>query len=62
ARARDADTVRTLMSTHMEDCTHHVTRMKGRVHGRLVLDSEMPRRHRPLIDDHDDSDHSDDGA
>ncbi|WP_112186850.1 FadR/GntR family transcriptional regulator [Ralstonia sp. GX3-BWBA] len=62
ARARDAETVRALMSTHMEDCTHHVTRMKGRVHGRLVLDSEMPRRNRPLLDDPDDSGHSDDNA
>ncbi|QET04433.1 FadR family transcriptional regulator [Cupriavidus pauculus] len=44
ARARDADQVRTLMSAHMEECTHFVTRMNGRVHGRLVLDSEMTRR------------------
>jgi len=55
ARARDAERVRELMASHMEDCTHHVTRMNGRVHGRLVLDSEMPRRSRPLIDEHDDS-------
>ena len=44
ARARDAEAVRTLMSAHMEECTHYVTRMNGRVHGRLVLDSEMTRR------------------
>ncbi|MEK7319525.1 MAG: FCD domain-containing protein, partial [Pseudomonadota bacterium] len=41
ARARDAEAVRSLMSAHMEECTHYVTRMNGRVHGRLVLDSEM---------------------
>ncbi|WP_066733173.1 FadR/GntR family transcriptional regulator [Cupriavidus sp. D384] len=44
ARARDTDKVRALMSAHMEECTHFVTRMNGRVHGRLVLDSEMTRR------------------
>ncbi|CAG9167725.1 FadR/GntR family transcriptional regulator [Cupriavidus pampae] len=44
ARARDAGEVRALMSAHMEECTHYVTRMNGRVHGRLVLDSEMTRR------------------
>ena len=44
ARARDAEAVRSLMSEHMEECTHYVTRMNGRVHGRLVLDSEMTRR------------------
>ncbi len=44
ARSRDAETVRSLMSAHMEECTHYVTRMNGRVHGRLVLDSEMTRR------------------
>ena len=44
ARARDAEAVRSLMSAHMEECTHYVTRMNGRVHGRLVLDSEMTRR------------------
>ncbi|MDK3024269.1 FCD domain-containing protein [Cupriavidus taiwanensis] len=48
ARQRDAETVRALMSAHMEECTHYVTRMNGRVHGRLVLDSEMPRRGRML--------------
>jgi len=44
ARARDTGKVRALMSAHMEECTHFVTRMNGRVHGRLVLDSEMTRR------------------
>lgn len=51
ARAGDADKVRSLMAAHMEDCTRHVTRMNGRVHGRLVLDSEMPRRGRLVRDD-----------
>lgn len=57
-RARDADTVRTLTSTHMDDCTHRTTCMKDRVHGRLVLDSEAPCYRRPLIDDCGDSGHS----
>ncbi|MBP0625520.1 FCD domain-containing protein, partial [Cupriavidus consociatus] len=53
ARQRDAEAVRALMSAHMEECTHYVTRMNGRVHGRLVLDSEMPRRGRTLPADDD---------
>lgn len=40
------ETVRELMSAHMEECTHYVTRMNERVHGHLVLDSEMPWRGR----------------
>lgn len=44
AGARDAEQVRKLMAAHMQDCTRHITRMNGRVHGRLVLDSELPRR------------------
>ncbi|WP_354683439.1 FCD domain-containing protein [Cupriavidus necator] len=53
ARDRDAEAVRSLMSAHMEECTHYVTRMNGRIHGRLVLDSEMPTRSRPMRADED---------
>ncbi len=44
ARARDADTVRTLMHEHMQDAQASVRRLHGRLHGRLILDSEMSRR------------------
>lgn len=43
ARARDADRVRALMSDHMHDCMRSVTRMHGKLQGRLILDSEMSR-------------------
>jgi len=44
ARARDAETVRTLMREHMQDAQASVQRLHGRLHGRLILDSEMSRR------------------
>ncbi len=44
ARARDAEQVRALMSEHMLDATRSVQRMKGKLKGRLILDSEMSRR------------------
>lgn len=44
ARARDVDGVRTLMSEHMADAQASVKRLKGKLHGRLILDSEMSRR------------------
>lgn len=44
ARRRDVETVRRLMKEHMEDAQISVTRMQGRLHGRLILDSEMSRR------------------
>ncbi|MGO4813538.1 FadR/GntR family transcriptional regulator [Cupriavidus sp. 2MCAB6] len=44
ARDRDVEKVRALMLSHMEECTRYVTRMNGKINGRLVLDSEMPRR------------------
>ncbi|OZI49748.1 FadR/GntR family transcriptional regulator [Bordetella genomosp. 4] len=44
ARERDADRVRALMSDHMHDCMRSVTRMHGKLKGRLILDSEMSRR------------------
>lgn len=44
ARVRDAEVVRALMTEHMNDAARSVTRMKGKLKGRLVLDSEMSRR------------------
>ncbi|MVW73123.1 MULTISPECIES: FadR/GntR family transcriptional regulator [unclassified Bordetella] len=44
ARARDAQRVRELMSEHMHDCMRSVTRMHGKLKGRLILDSEISRR------------------
>lgn len=44
ARAGDADAVRTLMREHMQDAQASVRRLHGRLHGRLILDSEMSRR------------------
>ena len=44
ARARDADEVRRLMSEHMRDAAANVKRMKGRIQGRLILDTEGTRR------------------
>ncbi len=39
ARAGDADQVRTLMQRHMQDAATNVKRMKGRLQGRLLLDT-----------------------
>jgi GntR family transcriptional repressor for pyruvate dehydrogenase complex len=47
ARARDADEVRRLMSEHMRDAAASVKRMKGRIQGRLILDTEGTRRPAP---------------
>lgn len=44
ARARDVEGVRELMSEHMRDAQRSVKRLQGRLHGRLILDSEMSRR------------------
>ncbi len=44
ARARDVEGVRQLMTKHMNEAARSVTRMKGKLKGRLILDSEMPRR------------------
>ena len=44
ARARDAEKVRQLMQAHMTSATHSVTRMKGRLQGRLILDADVLRR------------------
>jgi Transcriptional regulators len=44
ARARDVDGVRELMRAHMHDAQRSVKRLQGRLHGRLILDSEMSRR------------------
>ncbi len=44
ARKRDVDGVRLLMQEHMDDAQISVTRLQGRLHGRLILDSEMSRR------------------
>jgi len=43
ARARDVQGVRDLMSEHMQDCMQSVQRMRGKLKGRLILDSEMSR-------------------
>ena len=44
ARARDTERVRACMREHMLDARASVTRLHGRLHGRLILDSEMSRR------------------
>ncbi|MES2877099.1 MAG: FCD domain-containing protein [Pseudomonadota bacterium] len=44
ARARDVEKVRALMAQHMTDATNHVTRMKGKLQGRLILDADGLRR------------------
>ncbi|MDR5733851.1 FCD domain-containing protein [Caballeronia sp. LZ025] len=44
ARARDADKVRDLMVIHMTEAPRYVKRMKGKLRGRLILDSEIRKR------------------
>jgi GntR family transcriptional regulator, transcriptional repressor for pyruvate dehydrogenase complex len=44
ARARDADKVRELMMIHMTEAPRFVKRMKGKLRGRLILDSEIRKR------------------
>jgi GntR family transcriptional repressor for pyruvate dehydrogenase complex len=48
ARQRDAGKVRELMTIHMTEAPRHVKRMKGKLRGRLILDSEIRRRTRPV--------------
>lgn len=40
-RARDAQKVRELMRAHMDEAAGFVTRLNGRLDGRLILDSEI---------------------
>ncbi|MDR5752860.1 MULTISPECIES: FCD domain-containing protein [unclassified Caballeronia] len=44
ARERDAQKVRELMVVHMTEAPRYVKRMKGKLRGRLILDSEIRRR------------------
>ncbi|SAL28292.1 FadR/GntR family transcriptional regulator [Caballeronia telluris] len=44
ARDRDAQKVRELMVVHMTEAPRYVKRMKGKLRGRLILDSEIRRR------------------
>ena len=50
ARERNAERVRELMLKHMQDATHAVNRMKGRIQGRLILDADSLRSPRPMVD------------
>jgi len=43
ARLRDVEQVRELMAQHMQACSQSVQRMRGKLKGRLILDSEMSR-------------------
>lgn len=44
ARERDIEKVRALMIEHMTEAPKHVKRMKGKLRGRLILDSEIRKR------------------
>lgn len=44
ARRRDVEGVRRLMAEHMQHAASSVKRMKGRLQGRLILDTETARR------------------
>ncbi|MGA3251127.1 MAG: FCD domain-containing protein [Paraburkholderia sp.] len=44
ARARDVEKVRELMVTHMTEAPRYVKRMKGKLRGRLILDSEIRKK------------------
>jgi GntR family transcriptional regulator, transcriptional repressor for pyruvate dehydrogenase complex len=46
ARERDAEKVRALMVEHMTEAPKYVKRMKGKLRGRLILDSEVRKRTR----------------
>jgi DNA-binding FadR family transcriptional regulator len=48
ARERDAERVRALMVEHMTEAPKYVKRMKGKLRGRLILDSEIRRRPGPI--------------
>lgn len=47
ARRRDAKAVRRLMAEHMQQAASSVTRMKGRLQGRLILDAAVRPRPEP---------------
>jgi hypothetical protein len=44
ARERNVEKVRELMVIHMTEAPRYVKRMKGKLRGRLILDSEIRRR------------------
>ena len=44
ARARDVEKVRELMVIHMTEAPRYVKRMRGKLRGRLILDSEIRKR------------------
>lgn len=46
ARARDVEKVRDLMMIHMTEAPRYVKQMKGKLRGRLILDSEIRKRAR----------------
>ncbi|MCG5077647.1 FadR/GntR family transcriptional regulator [Paraburkholderia tagetis] len=48
ARERDAQRVRALMVEHMTEAPKYVKRMKGKLRGRLILDSEIRKRPRAI--------------
>ncbi|WP_027552784.1 hypothetical protein [Bradyrhizobium sp. Cp5.3] len=48
ARARDSERVHSLMKARMDEASEYVKRLDGRLDGRLILDSEMAPRPRPL--------------
>jgi GntR family transcriptional repressor for pyruvate dehydrogenase complex len=59
ARARDVEKVRELMVTHMTEAPRYVKRMKGKLRGRLILDSEIRKKLRtrsaaPVVDAEED--------
>ncbi|CAB3777862.1 HTH-type transcriptional repressor NanR [Paraburkholderia caffeinitolerans] len=49
ARERDVERVRALMVEHMTEAPKHVKRMKGKLRGRLILDSEIRKRTRAIV-------------
>lgn len=44
ARERNPEQVRTLMSEHMQEASGFVKQLNGKLHGRLLLDSELSRQ------------------
>lgn len=48
ARERNAERVRALMVEHMTEAPKYVKRMKGKLRGRLILDSEIRKRPRSI--------------
>jgi GntR family transcriptional repressor for pyruvate dehydrogenase complex len=60
ARARDVEKVRELKVTHMTEAPRYVKRMKGKLRGRLILDSEIRKKLRtrsvaPVVDAEEDA-------